>query len=151
MDTSPADHRPHDPAHVADRIRGRTNLTAANDDIAQALQLLVNELRQLDEPDGLAEAVLVTLVGTRTVDRLPAYVRTACRGDFPSLVQRAKDHGGASRPGRRPGPDPDLAAAVAQLRQQPPCPHGYDGGDQPHPTTGTPLCPMCRRAARATA
>lgn len=58
---------------------------------------------------------------------------------------------------------PDLAAMLAEQRQRttradgerliaaarqgPPCQHGDPGGAALHPTTGKPLCPLCRREA----
>lgn len=40
----------------------------------------------------------------------------------------------------------ELAEEIKQIRaDSPKCPHGEPGGNQPHPTTGTPLCPQCRR------
>lgn len=40
----------------------------------------------------------------------------------------------------------ELAEEIKQIRaDNPKCPHGEPGGNQPHPTTGTPLCPQCRR------
>lgn len=41
-------------------------------------------------------------------------------------------------------------AAIAELRRGPRCPHGEPGGDRNHPTTGQPLCPLCRAGAPAT-
>ena len=34
---------------------------------------------------------------------------------------------------------------LRQLRTTSPCELGEPGGAQPHPTTGHPLCPLCRR------
>ena len=40
-----------------------------------------------------------------------------------------------------------VADAIAAARASPPCKHGDPGGDQPHPASGQPLCPQCRREA----
>lgn len=37
------------------------------------------------------------------------------------------------------------AAAIDEARKGPPCDHGEPGGASPHPVTGQPLCPLCRR------
>lgn len=49
---------------------------------------------------------------------------------------------------RRDAAGSDVAAAIAGARKGPPCPHGEPGGAFPHPTTGKPLCPLCRRRKR---
>ncbi|MEV0590658.1 hypothetical protein [Nonomuraea cavernae] len=40
-------------------------------------------------------------------------------------------------------------AAAGDHRTAPPCPHGEPGGDQFHPRTGRPWCPLCRAGAPA--
>jgi hypothetical protein len=39
------------------------------------------------------------------------------------------------------------AAAVSAARRGPECEHGEPGGATPHPSTGLPLCPLCRAAS----
>lgn len=41
-----------------------------------------------------------------------------------------------------------IAEQIAELRRKPECEHRMPGGDQPHPTSGQPLCPLCRAATR---
>jgi hypothetical protein len=41
-----------------------------------------------------------------------------------------------------------VADAIAEARSKPDCEHGTAGGDQPHPVTGQPLCPLCRAQDR---
>ena len=50
---------------------------------------------------------------------------------------------------RRNAEGSEVAALIAAARQGPPCRHGDPGGASPHPVSGEPLCPKCRRAARA--
>jgi hypothetical protein len=42
-----------------------------------------------------------------------------------------------------------LLQAIDELRGMGPCEHGEDGGDQLHPVSGQPLCPLCRRAGES--
>lgn len=41
-----------------------------------------------------------------------------------------------------------VAEQIAEARRKPDCEHGAAGGDQPHPATGQPLCPLCRARSR---
>ena len=38
-----------------------------------------------------------------------------------------------------------VAAAQAEARASPPCPHGEPGGNHLHPTSRKPFCPLCRK------
>jgi hypothetical protein len=42
---------------------------------------------------------------------------------------------------------PGTSATVASLQRGAECDHGVPGGASPHPTSGEPLCPICRTAS----
>lgn len=58
----------------------------------------------------------------------------------PDLKQWLEDH--RARIGKR-----GIAAEIALARQGPLCKHDEPGGAYMHPTTNTPLCPLCRTEA----
>ena len=70
---------------------------------------------------------------------VPAYVGTmAANGDLAELLSRVRQ--AANRAQTR--------QAVTDLGDHPACAHGVPGGDQPHPDTGRPFCPICRNGTR---
>lgn len=55
---------------------------------------------------------------------------------------------GTSPRARQSAAKAETAQFVERARRQPPCQHGQPGGDQIHPASGQPLCPLCRTRGR---
>lgn len=87
--------------------------------------VLDNTDATVDEAHAVAEAVQRE---HKPRSSLAGFLRAmAERGDLDAYVQRAR-----------------VSTVLAAARDGPPCPHGQPGGTMPHPTTGEPLCPLCR-------
>lgn len=88
-----------------------------------------------DETTDLIEQIRAGNPGIRD---LGAYVATlAANGDLGQHLTQIRDE-------RRRA---DTRAALDEARAKPPCIHGEPGGTEPHPTSGEPLCALCRAAA----
>jgi len=86
-----------------------------------------------------AAAVVALIQGEKRPLSLGGLLRTlATGGELPDWVARVRDRQNRG----------DVRAALAELRSKPPCEHGDPGGDRPHPTSGEPLCPLCRAQQR---
>lgn len=87
-----------------------------------------------------AEALARWIDRERKPRNLAGLVNALARGpDLATMLTEQRDRSGRA----------DTAAAIARARQGPACEHGDPGGASPHPVTGEPLCPSCRRG-RAT-
>jgi hypothetical protein len=69
---------------------------------------------------------------------LNAFIAALAKG--PDLNQLLEDH--RTRIGKH-----GIAAEIALARKGPACKHREHGGAYIHPTTGKPLCPLCRKEA----
>ncbi len=88
-----------------------------------------------------AEALAQWIDRERRPRNLAGLVNALARGpDLAGMLAEQRDRTGRG----------DTATAIVKLRKGSPCEHGEPGGASPHPTTGQPLCPLCRRAARRT-
>lgn len=115
----PSPQSPHDPSSLSAperRIMATTGATA-------------DEAREM-----------ITIIKTENRPRsLGGYVATlAANGDLAAILDRVRS-GSRAAPSSTPVPP-----SYAELLARTPCPHGTPGGDQPHPRTGAPSCPLCR-------
>lgn len=86
-----------------------------------------------------ATAIVTRIRNERNPRSIAGLVRRMAQdGDLRELLT---EHRGAKR-------KTEVADAIALARRGPACPDGEQGGMAPHPVTGEPLCPKCRRRAR---
>jgi hypothetical protein len=114
--TEPPRTPPKPPAGHKQAIRILVDATACTPELASEVALAINRERN---PRNLA-GLMRTLVDA---DEL---------GEWFAKVEAAQ----------RKTAD---AAAIAQARASPPCPHGVPGGLELHPRTNLPMCPLCRK------
>lgn len=89
-----------------------------------------------------ARSIATWLDRERKPRNLAGLVHTvAAAGELPELLARV----------RRQAERAAVAAALVDAKDGPPCPHGQPGGQTPHPSTGLPLCPVCRTESRGAA
>lgn len=135
-DVSKSDAKDHALKHVA----GSRGHVAAAAREPRAVRSAFTIIRTTLEPNGCtddeARAVAERINRDRKPKNLAALVRTiATAGDLPDFLDAL----------RADTTRADAAVVIAAARDGPPCPHGDPGGDQPHPESGQPLCPKCRR------
>lgn len=93
---------------------------------------------QTGATDEVAERVVADLVEEKNPRSLIGLLRRLdADGDLADRAKAATERLAAGR----------IEQELAQLRTGEPCPHGQHGGELPHPSTGQPLCPLCRRIA----
>lgn len=99
------------------------------------------------------QAVRLIVEATGTTPELAAYAVTAVHeaknprnlaGLIRTLIRDGEIHQWLDR-GQKALERDQTKAAQADARASPPCPHGQPGGDQPHPISRKPFCPMCRK------
>jgi hypothetical protein len=94
-------------------------------------------INRTDATPGEAQAVAIAIARDRKPRNLPGFVRALAVDELTTMLADL----------RRNANDSETAALIAAAHRGPLCPHGDPGGETPHPTTGKPLCPLCRRAA----
>jgi len=114
--------------------RSQTNQTAAR---ASAAEDIV--MKSCDATPEEARAVIALIEQTDQPRSLAGFLRRLAQdGDLTTRLEKI----------RAVQQRQDVAAILSAARQGPPCDHGEPGGAALHPTSGEPLCALCRRAAR---
>lgn len=85
-------------------------------------------------------AAVLAEIRRRKPGATEALTRHCLREDGPKILAEIRANGQRA----------EAVAAIAELRTRPPCEHGEPGGNQPHPTSGQPLCALCRAQRKAT-
>lgn len=134
--------RPESPEDVQARARAsfkhvagsREQVAGAKNPAAAAITVVQ---KHTDATPAEAEAVALIVKSTRNPRRLPGLLDTmGAAGDLDSILGDVRI--AASRL--------QVAAAVRDAKEDPPCVHGQTGGASIHPGTGLPFCPLCRAA-----
>lgn len=113
----------------------RESLTEVTPATEQAVRIIIDATGVTPE---LATEVALVITRERKPRNLPGLVRSlVTSGDLGEWFLKAEK----AINGRA------VTSALDRARASPPCRHGDPGGDLPHPATGHPICPQCRREA----
>ncbi|MGC1211271.1 MAG: helix-turn-helix domain-containing protein [Micromonospora sp.] len=86
-------------------------------------------------------AEVLAEIRRRKPDASEALINHIFRQDGAAILAEIREQSGRQR----------LREWIESLRDLPPCPHGFAGGDQRRPDNHQPQCAMCRRAGKAAA
>lgn len=95
--------------------------------------------QQTDATDAEAAALAAWLDLERRPRNLAGLVRTIPADELTAMLDEKRHRVERTA----------VADAIAAARRGPDCPHGERGGASLHPTSGQPLCPLCRATATA--
>jgi hypothetical protein len=114
--------------------------------LPELLRLIFTSLRDFDPA--------VTVDEAREVHRLIARTRNPGNIRYYQSIAKAGGFGAYLREVRVVSAAASEEQAIARtkslkdLEQGEPCEHGVPSGNAPHPTSGKPLCPLCRHGVR---
>lgn len=87
-------------------------------------------------PDEAAGVVRAVINARPAIKSLTGLIRTmGAAGDLEPFLGDVRNAAGHT----------NRSEQLAAARAAPPCDHGINGGDLPHPDSGKPICPHCRR------
>ncbi|MER7280366.1 hypothetical protein ABT369_38615 [Dactylosporangium sp. NPDC000244] len=138
--SKPSIGRPENAAHATSHTQNRADGSSIRTPLPESLQLIVDTLADADITEVEARAVHSRFITERKPQGTRLFHLVAGEGGIPWRTALA---------GIRADAKAANIAKIAELGRSAPCPHGQPGGDQPHPRTGEPLCPLCRTGTPA--
>jgi hypothetical protein len=95
-------------------------------------------------PDEERKIISIVKANNPKIKNIGAYIDTMHRnGDLAPLLADIRE------PQQRAAARSVAEVFMSKARHMPPCVHELPGGNQVHPSTGAPLCPMCRKGLPA--
>jgi len=123
------------------RVQRAGTLFAANPKISRPLQVILDTLADASITEAEARQVQNAWITAAKPRGIRLYEHVADEGGIPwrSILADIRVKAKAA--------DAELITKLTTTGT--PCPHGQPGGEHPHPRTGDPLCPLCRRGTPA--